>query len=642
MSTTGLRVLVADDDRSVREALADLVSTQSDLDLLAVAEDHAETVRLATRLRPDVVIMDVRMPAGSGQDTLHRIRTESPGTAVIALSAFEDHESVIAMLASGAAGYQVKGSSDGELLEVVRRASRGQLSIPVDLFMRSFRGVLRDRDAARHVDLRSRPDEEMFHELLDRAPLGVVLVSPDGRIRLANAEAERVFRRGLSHLSGQSAAVLLARRFHNDFLTLLTAARDEGSEDPPAAEVAGLRGDSTEFPALIDVRVLTLGEERLAAVFVRSIGDAHEGGAPHQHGNELSTDSLIVIDADGQIELVDAQAETLFAYPQDELLGRSISLLIPGREMAVYLRERVTTTDPHARAGRPGAALTGVRRNGTEFPVQVGLSVMRRDQRCLVVATLRDLSEQQRNERVLERSLHVLQDMGRDHQLLLSHLVRAQEEERMRIAAGIHDDTLQAITAASLRLQQLRRRLQHPADITLLARLEETVQLSISRLRHLTFDLQPPASQGGLVSSLTGYLDQLRADTGVDVDMDNGLRTELSEESVVIAYRIAQEALNNVRTHAHARAVSLRLRSVDDGCLVTVEDDGVGYQPQQTESKPGHLGLTLMQERAQIAGGWCRIESAPGSGTTVEFWIPRDNEAAREDQPRPDALGFRP
>ena len=80
----------------------------------------------------------------------------------------------------------------------------------------------------------------------------------------------------------------------------------------------------------------------------------------------------------------------------------------------------------------------------------------------------------------------------------------------------------------------------------------------------------------------------------------------------------------NVRKHARATMVRVELSDLSNGCLVRITDDGVGYHPADVENSPGHLGLVLMRERAQIARGWCRIESASGAGTTVEFWVPID------------------
>ena len=66
----------------------------------------------------------------------------------------------------------------------------------------------------------------------------------------------------------------------------------------------------------------------------------------------------------------------------------------------------------------------------------------------------------------------------------------------------------------------------------------------------------------------------------------------------------------------------VELLDFEDGCLGAIVDDGVGYDPADVEGRPGHLGLALIRERAELAGGWCRIESSPGAGTTVEFWVP--------------------
>jgi signal transduction histidine kinase len=68
---------------------------------------------------------------------------------------------------------------------------------------------------------------------------------------------------------------------------------------------------------------------------------------------------------------------------------------------------------------------------------------------------------------------------------------------------------------------------------------------------------------------------------------------------------------------------------VNRGSLVVIDDDGEGYDPSRAEGRAGHLGLSLMQERAEIAGGWCRVESAPGAGTTVQFWLPGAKASSR-------------
>jgi signal transduction histidine kinase len=207
---------------------------------------------------------------------------------------------------------------------------------------------------------------------------------------------------------------------------------------------------------------------------------------------------------------------------------------------------------------------------------------------------------------------------------LLAHLVGAGEEERERIAGAIHDDSIQAITAAGMRLQILRRSLDDPEHLLLLDELEQTIQLSISRLRHLLFELHPPAlDTDGLSAALEMYIEETQRAGTTRHSLEDNLRVQPSLQVRTILYRIVQELLANVRTHAQAENATVLLEERDYGYRVIVSDDGVGFAPEELEPVPGHLGLAAMQERASLAGGWLRIDSAPGEGTTVEFWIPR-------------------
>ena len=229
-----------------------------------------------------------------------------------------------------------------------------------------------------------------------------------------------------------------------------------------------------------------------------------------------------------------------------------------------------------------------------------------------------------RSEHELRARLHELRRSNEERQRLLAHLAGAQERERARIASDIHDDTIQAMTAVGIRLERLRRHLQGPDHRALLDQLQETVAESIRRLRHLLFQLRPPSlDREGLASALRLYLRQICEGTGCAQELTNRLTEEPPEETRLILYRIAQEALNNVRKHAGATRVEVLLESRDSGYYVRVRDDGKGFPLRQVQdSVPGHLGFLAMRERAEVAGGWWRATSGPGRGTTVEFWLP--------------------
>ncbi|HJV03701.1 MAG TPA: EAL domain-containing protein, partial [Actinomycetota bacterium] len=126
------RILLADDDLEIREALAELVESDPDLEVAGLAGDCDEAIRLAVELRPDVALIDVRMPGG-GAEAARTISEECPETRVVALSAYEDRATVASMLSAGAIGYLVKGTPAEDILQTLHRASRGESSLSAEV-----------------------------------------------------------------------------------------------------------------------------------------------------------------------------------------------------------------------------------------------------------------------------------------------------------------------------------------------------------------------------------------------------------------------------------------------------------------------------------------------------------------------------
>ena len=220
---------------------------------------------------------------------------------------------------------------------------------------------------------------------------------------------------------------------------------------------------------------------------------------------------------------------------------------------------------------------------------------------------------------MLERELHAVNDQ---RHALLMRLVSAQEVERRRIAADNHDDAVQVMTAAKMRLDLLSRHLDDRQGEAA-RQLSGTVALAIRRLRHLLFELTPPAlEEHGLGTALRVLLEQSTEDTAIAWHLDCHLAAEPDRDAAVITYRVAQEAVVNVRKHSKARLVTVRVAHEDGGLRVRIADDGVGFSARTVGAAPGHLGLASMRERAQMAGGWLTLSSAPGSGTRIDFWVP--------------------
>ncbi len=248
---------------------------------------------------------------------------------------------------------------------------------------------------------------------------------------------------------------------------------------------------------------------------------------------------------------------------------------------------------------------------------------------------MQDITAQKEAEDKLRWSLDVLRRTIQQRRELALRLESAQEEERRRVAADIHDDPIQVMSAIDLRMAMLVEE-GEPVDPSEIAELRSIVHRSIERLRSLLFELRPAVLDGeGLIAALTQFLAHTSTEAGWRYEVNDRLTFEPDPDLRATLYRIAQEAVANARKHSTAGSVVVTVLTEGEGVTIRVSDDGAGFDTNLLDApRPGHLGLMTMVERAELLGGRCRVSSVPSEGTTVECWLPADALAA--DAPAAD------
>jgi len=267
------------------------------------------------------------------------------------------------------------------------------------------------------------------------------------------------------------------------------------------------------------------------------------------------------------------------------------------------------------------------------FPIQVvrallavliTLSLLRATQIVEKERQQQLLSAQQARLDALERIQNELTKREALRRELLRHTVRAQEEERTRIARELHDETSQVLTAFSLDLATLRTVVCDRSEVKdLVDRLQVLSKQMSQGLYRMVHDLRPAQLDDlGLISALE-YLKDDSVSAGLDVSIDiHGQARRLDSVIETVLFRVAQETLHNVVRHAQVRQARILLVYQSQEITLKIEDSGVGFNPVQSFAPPRGWGLAGMRERVESVGGQLIIESEPGKGTIVEVAIP--------------------
>lgn len=533
-------------------------------------------------------------------------------------------------------------------------------------------------------------DEHPLRAFLDAAPNAVFVVDSDGAIAYANPVATEVFGYPTAELLGQSVEILLphdrvAGHAHlRDLFIANPTSRIIGSG---RHDVEARRKDGSLFPVetslvpvewhghrLVVVTVTDITLRLEAELSLRQISRSYLTLSQMNQAIARATDASslfaetcrIAVEQGGYIGAWVAQRGTGFAVVQaagagvlddyvaqlgvttdpDDPLGRGPTgfALREGRTYVAQTFEADEATAPWrivaAGLDIQAAATLPIRQGGKVVASLILYStephVFTDEVRALLEAMVDTVSFALDRFEAETRLAAVLRE--RTH--LSQRLVAAQEAERARIAADMHDDSVQSLAALDLRLGLLKRQLaatSHEAADSV-DELHRTVAQVSSDLRDLLFELEP-AAEGQFLPVM---LEEAAAHIFAESDCRWSMTTDLEawdEVRVLSAtnrgqsLRIVKEALFNIRRHSGATHVVVKVVAETAGVRVEVIDDGRGFEVGSSASAPGHRGLANMVDRALVAGGWCRIESGEAGGTTVRFWMPYDDSAGPSSEP---------
>jgi PAS domain S-box-containing protein len=540
----------------------------------------------------------------------------------------------------------------GTGIELIARRKDGS-EFPIEIMLsplESVEGILvtaaiRDISVRRAAEKHLARMESRYRGLLEAAPDAMVVVNQGGEIVLLNVQAEKQFGYRRDELVGQKVKNIIPEGFAERLIAdaLRTTADALAQQIGTGIELTGRRKNGSDFPIEIMLSPLESAEGILVTAAIRDISvrkeaEEHLARMESRYRGllEAAPDAMVVVNQAGDITLLNVQAEQRFGYRRDELLGQTIKTIIPEGFAERLIADRMrSAADALAQQIGTGIELTGLRKDGSEFPIEIMLSPLQSAQGILVTAAIRDIALRKAAEAQL---LQKMTDLDRSNQELeqFAYLASHDLQEPLRMVASY----------TQLLSRRYKGKLDSDADefiafaVDGAARMQRLIQdlLAYSRVGTKGRELVDTSGEDALRQALIN----LRAATeqsGAEVTHDP-LPVVLADNVQLV--QLFQNLVGNAIKYQGGEMPRIHISAARNGggrWVISVQDNGIGIEPQyfdkifgmfqrlhRRDEYPGTgIGLAICKKIAERHGGAMSVESQVGRGSTFRFSVAASN-----------------
>jgi PAS domain S-box-containing protein len=467
--------------------------------------------------------------------------------------------------------------------------------------------------------------DELQSAIVDCSQDAILIKNLCGIIQAWNPAAERLFGYAPAEIVGKSIRLLIPpdrikeeamilRRLHNGepikhFETIRR--RKDGSSVEVSISITPVRGANGKIQGAAKI-IHDISERKTAEAAIRE----HEQRL--RAIVQTAVDAIVTIDERGIIESANPATERLFGYRLEEMVGKNVSMLMPQpfrREHNGYIEAFVRTGE--ARIIGIGREVTGLRKDGTTFPMSLSVSEVQLHEKRLFTGMIHDLT----NRRQLE-----------------VQLLQAAANEQRRIGQDIHDGLCQDLIGLAFGAEMAGRRLAAAGsgEAATVQKLAASIREAAGQARQLSHGLNPvDLKAGGLPLALEGLADKIRESFHIRCAFRWDGKAQVHDDAAAThLYRIAQEAMSNSLKHGKARRIVIDLHAEDGRVMLIISDDGVGLPPKilaqrhiigtEEGSPAGSTGIGVpgMRYRANLMGGLFDIRPGRDAGTVVSCSVP--------------------